>query len=256
MLLTAAEFIPAYGIPVAIGLALFFLFPITRGVADRRAYYRLQIITFVGAILGSKLAVLIGDEDWPRKPLADWSLLLTSGRSIVGALILGFLFAEIAKPLLRYRMPPNDRFAAVLPFTIGVGRLGCLLAGCCRGLPYSGPLAAVDASGVARYPVQAMEMIFHISVGAAFMFMVRRRILVGRLFSLYLVLYGLYRFFTEFIRDTPKTLGPWSWYQVMALIMIALGAGFFIRRTLVPAVGSPSDTPSEFPAATPQAGNP
>ena len=49
----------------------------------------------------------------------DWGALLGGGRSIAGALLFGFLGVEAAKPLLRYDIPPNDRFAIVLPFSIG-----------------------------------------------------------------------------------------------------------------------------------------
>jgi len=81
---------------------------------------------------GAKLSVLIGDYHWPWVTVEDWRNVLWSGRSITGALILGFLCAELAKPLIGYPMPPNDRFAALLPFTIATGRVGCLITGCCR----------------------------------------------------------------------------------------------------------------------------
>ena len=70
-----------------------------------------------------------------------------AGRSIAGALLFGFIGAELAKPLMRYRLPPNDRFATVLPFSIAIGRIGCLLAGCCLGEPWNGPWAVRAADG-------------------------------------------------------------------------------------------------------------
>lgn len=232
--LASIEFHLSYAIPVVVGMALLVLYPVTHGVADRRSYYRLQAVTFLGAIVGAKLSVLVGDLDWPRVPLHDWTVLIDSGRSIVGALIGGFVAAETAKPLLGYRMPPNDRFAALLPFTIGIGRVGCLLTGCCRGLPYDGPCAITNADGIPRYPVQAFEVVFQLSLGVLFILMVKNRVLFGRVFALYLVVYGVFRFTTEFIRETPKTFGPLSGYQLMALIMIAMGGAFLIKRTVAP----------------------
>jgi hypothetical protein len=70
-------------------------------------------------------------------------------------------------------------------------------------------------------------------VGVLFIFFLRRQILFGRLFSLYLILYGVFRFLTEFIRDTPKLFGGFSGYQVLAALMILLGAAFLLKRTLV-----------------------
>src|SRR5450755_2082483 len=122
----------SYAALMLVGFALLFLFPATRhftSARDRSRYYTMQMITAVGAVLGAKLAVLMGDALWPMRPFDDWRALLFSGKSIVGALLFGFIAVEVAKPLMRYDIPPNDRFAIVLPFSIGIGRIGCLIAG-------------------------------------------------------------------------------------------------------------------------------
>jgi len=54
------------------------------------------------------------------------------------------------------------------------------------------------------------------------------------LFAFYLVVYGIFRFFTEIIRATPKDFGGYSAYQFFALVMILLGAAFFLKRTVSP----------------------
>jgi phosphatidylglycerol:prolipoprotein diacylglycerol transferase len=196
-------------------------------------------------LVGAKLSVLIGDYRWPWVAVENWPAVLWSGRSITGALILGFLFAEIAKPLVGYSMPPNDRFATLLPFTIALGRAGCLTAGCCLGLPFDGWCASRAADGVLRYPTTLLEIIFQLAVGVLFVVLVKRGLLYGRLFSLYLLLYGAFRFLTEFIRDTPKFLGGLSGYQILSLLMMALGTAFFLKRTW-----SPPPAWSEFRSAT------
>ena len=232
-------FVPTYALLVIASLGLLLLFPVTRHMrdrADRRRYWMLQGITLCGALLGAKLSVMIGDAGWPWRPVEAWSDLLVSGRSITGALIVGFIAAEAAKPWMGYTMPPNDRFAALLPFTLAIGRIGCLLSDCCRGLPWNGWCALHDAQGVARHPAQVYEIGFQVGIGVAFIVMVRRRILFGRLFALYLVAYGVFRFGTEFIRDTPRLIGPFSGYQLLCVLMIALGGAFLIKRTLRPPV--------------------
>jgi prolipoprotein diacylglyceryltransferase len=231
---------PAYLLFVGVSVLLALAFPVARHIREqrlRRQYYLLQGITLLGAVAGAKLSVLIGDYHWPWATVSDWRNILWSGRSITGALILGFLCAELAKPLLGYTMPPNDRFAALLPFTIATGRVGCLIAGCCRGLPYDGWCAVRGVDGIARYPTQIFEIIFQLAIGLLFLVMVKRGWLFGRLFSLYLVAYGAFRFLTEFMRETPKDFGGLSGYQLLALLMIALGAIFFLKRTLAPPPG-------------------
>ena len=194
---SAAQFHPGYAVSVLLGFALALSFPLTRHMKDprdRRRYYLLQGVTLVGAALGAKLAVLMGDALWPLEHFDDWMALLLSGRSIIGALVVGFLMAEAAKPFMSYKMPPNDRFAVILPFSIGIGRFGCYLAGCCRGLPYDGPLSIAYADGIARHAIAFYEMAFHIAAGLLLLQLYRRKILFGRLFALYLILYGTFRF--------------------------------------------------------------
>jgi phosphatidylglycerol:prolipoprotein diacylglycerol transferase len=232
-------FHPAYLLFVGTGLLIALAFPVTRHIREqrlRRQYWLLQSITFFGAILGAKLSVLVGDYHWPWTAVNEWWDVFWSGRSITGALIFGFLFAELAKPIMGYSMPPNDRFATLLPFTIAIGRVGCLISGCCRGVPYDGWCAIRGADGVWRHPAPLYEIAFQLVVGMVFVLLLRRRLLFGRLFSVYLIVYGLFRFLTEFVRETPKFFGGLSGYQLLSFVMVTLGAAFFLKRTISPPV--------------------
>jgi len=164
-------------------------FPVTRHIGDlqrRRQYYFLQGVTLLGAVAGAKLSVLIGDYHWPWVTVEDWRNVLWSGRSITGALILAF-FARSWRSRLSATDAANDRFAALLPFTIATGRVGCLITGCCRGLPHDGWCAMRGADGIPRHPAQIYEIAFNSRSGVLFLVMVKRGWLFGRLFSLYLV---------------------------------------------------------------------
>jgi prolipoprotein diacylglyceryltransferase len=166
--------------------------------------------------------MLMGDLGWPVTPLAGgWYEVLHSGRSITGGLLGGFLAAEAAKPLVGYNAPPNDAFAAKLPFSIALGRIGCLFGGCCRGIPQAGPLSITYSDGVPRFPAQLAELVFQLAIGVTFVWMVRRRVLAGRVFALYLIVYGLFRFVTEPLRETPKPLAGLSVYQALAVSLAA-----------------------------------
>ncbi|HEX8253042.1 MAG TPA: prolipoprotein diacylglyceryl transferase family protein [Thermoanaerobaculia bacterium] len=223
-----------YALPVLLALIVILAFPVTRGMRDaaaRRKYWQLQLVTLLGAVGGAKLVVLMGDHLWPVVPLHDWTVILTSGRSIVGGLIFGFLAAEAAKPLLEYLMPPNDRFATVLPFSFAIGRIGCFLQGCCRGIAHDGLLSVTYGDGIARHPVQLFEAAFNVAIGIVFIVLLRRGALRHRLFATYLIAYGGYRFATEFIRATPHPLGGYSVYQVFAIVMVLLGVVSFVLRT-------------------------
>ncbi len=223
-----------YAALMLLGLTLTLFFPVTSHFAnpeDKRRYYKMQIITIVGAVVGAKIAVVIGDALWPLQPFNDWYALLGSGRSIVGALLFGFLFVEIAKPLMRYDIPPNDKFAMMLPFSIAIGRIGCMLAGCCQGTPHEGLLSVADHEGVHRHPTQLYDALFQITIGVTLVLLWRKRILFGRLFALYLMAYGTFRFGIEYIRDTNKAFAGFSGYQLLCAAMVLTGSVALYVRT-------------------------
>jgi phosphatidylglycerol:prolipoprotein diacylglycerol transferase len=212
---------------VVASLALLLLYPSGKRYdrRDRRTYWGLQLATLLGAVVGAKIAMLMGDLGWPFVPLAGWRSVVFSGRSVTGGLIGGFLAAEIVKPLVGWTHPPNDHFAAKLPFSIALGRVGCLLGGCCRGLPHEGALAVIYDDGIPRWPSPLFEIVFQLAIGVVFVSLVRRGALQGRLFAVYLVVYGAFRFATEPLRETPKSLGgALSVYQAIAVVMVVLGA--------------------------------
>jgi phosphatidylglycerol:prolipoprotein diacylglycerol transferase len=225
---------PAYALMVLLGFALVLLFPVTRGLtasSEKKSYWLLQGISLFAALLGAKFAVLMGDALWPIKEFHDWLHLLTSGRSIVGALLFGFIAAEIAKPLLNYQLPPNDRFAMLLPFSIGIGRIGCYLAGCCRGEPWDGMFAITYEDNIPRHPAQIYDMLFNFIMGFIFIQLYRRKLLHGRLIALYMICYGVFRFISEFWRETIKAFGGFSAYQWMSVAMVIVGIIALVARS-------------------------
>ncbi|GAA5484290.1 prolipoprotein diacylglyceryl transferase family protein [Haloferula sargassicola] len=168
----------------------------------------------VGAFLGAKLAYLIA-EGWLDAASPDrWALWL-SGKSITGALPGGWAGVEIAKQRMGYRAVTGDRFALLLPVPLALGRIGCLDAGCCRGL--------------GGWPAVPVEIGFQLVALVGLLFLRQRKWLPGQHFHIYLMAYGLFRFFHEFLRATPKALGGLSGYQWVSLAT-ALGAAIAFRQ--------------------------
>jgi phosphatidylglycerol---prolipoprotein diacylglyceryl transferase len=59
----------------------------------------------------------------------------------------------------------------------------------------------------------------------------RRKKMSGRLFALFLVVYGFFRFASEFWRVTPKAFGGLSAYQWMSIAMVIAGSTtLYLRR--------------------------
>jgi hypothetical protein len=110
-----------YAVMVLLGFALTMTFPLTKQFTDprdRRRYYLLQAITAGCALLGAKIAVLFGDALWPLKEFHDWGALFGGGRSLAGALLLGFIGAEAAKPFFRYDIPTKVLLVIIMSFSL------------------------------------------------------------------------------------------------------------------------------------------
>lgn len=199
-----------------------------------------------GAFLGAKLAYVLA-EGWLHYGRPDFWLQLATGKTIVGALLGGYAGVELCKWLVGHRAVTGDWFALIAPVGIIIGRLGCLLHGCCPGTECPPAWYAVtDHAGVTRWPAVPVEIAFNVLFVLALEVVLRpRQLLPGQHFHLYLIAYGLFRFAHEAVRATPKVFGPMSGYQLAALALVILGVARFWQRkqsagqTLVPPASNP-----------------
>jgi phosphatidylglycerol:prolipoprotein diacylglycerol transferase len=184
----------------------------------------LYIAALAGAFLGAKLAYLLC-EGWLAWGDPDRWRQWATGKSILGALIGGYLTVEGIKGVAGIRTITGDWFASFVPLAIAVGRMGCLTQGCCPGR-----LMVWPGHPAFRWPAVPVEFVFNVSVALLFWWMRRRGILRGQHFHLFMMAYGLFRFFHEPFRLTPKFGDWWSLYQVPALLLFGLGLFGFVRR--------------------------
>jgi phosphatidylglycerol:prolipoprotein diacylglycerol transferase len=154
----------------------------------------------------------------------------------IGAL----LFKE--KENIHHFFPIAGIAGAVIPLAHGIGRLGCFFAGCCHGKVCQAPqwytvtfyTLYTDGSVKEFYavPVQLLEAIFLFALAAVLLY----RLIKGKHYnlSIYVITYGAWRFFAEYLRADARGQGiiPFlSPSQQTALLLIALGVGtIFIEK--------------------------
>jgi phosphatidylglycerol---prolipoprotein diacylglyceryl transferase len=185
------------------------------------------LVALFGAFLGAKVAFLAA-EGWHRRD--DWAALL-SGRSVTGALLGGTLAVEFAKAWLRVRTATGDAFAITVPLAVGIGRIGCIAAGCCQGVECEPAWYAVaDAHGHLRFPSAQLELAFNAAFLGWSLAAARFGWLRTQRFNAYLVAYGLFRFVHEYWRDDHRWFEGFGGYHAAALALVALGAGMAFRR--------------------------
>ena len=113
----------------------------TRGL-DRQRVMDLGIWIIISALVGAKLLLLIVDFDSSRANPRELLALARSGGVFYGGLIAAVVVALLY--LRRHQLPlwtTTDVFAPGIALGHVVGRLGCLLAGCCFGKPTTVPWA-------------------------------------------------------------------------------------------------------------------
>jgi phosphatidylglycerol---prolipoprotein diacylglyceryl transferase len=191
----------------------------------------IYIAALAGAFVGAKV-VYLGAEGWLHWHDENRWIELATGKSITGALLGGYAAVEIAKRFLKYRGATGDWFALIVPISIMLGRVGCILHGCCLGRQCEASWFTMnDAAGTARWPAALVELIFNALMFVIVLVLRQRKILPGQHFHIYLIAYGTFRVAHEFLRATPEILGPISGYQIAALGIVALGVfGFWQRR--------------------------
>jgi phosphatidylglycerol:prolipoprotein diacylglycerol transferase len=139
--------------------------------------------------------------------------ILQAGGVFSGGLIGGFSAA--AWYIRRHRMPAlatSDAFAPGLAFGHALGRVGCFAAGCCYGKPtdhlwgvtFTSPIAQAWVGTPLGHPLQPTQL-FESAVELAnffiLMWMLKRKKFDGQVVAAYFILYGVGRYFLEFLRD-------------------------------------------------------
>lgn len=176
----------------------------------------------LGAVLGAYLFELPADLcGWADG--ADGSTL--GGRTVLGGILGGWATVEVLKRVRRIRGSTGDAYAAPLAASLTVGRIGCVLGGCCAGVevPESSPWAILDLAlgRPPRFPATLVESYFHAAALVVLVTTMRAPKLDGLRFPLYVGSYALLRIALEEVRCNPPMCGPLTWYQLLALALLA-----------------------------------
>jgi prolipoprotein diacylglyceryltransferase len=183
----------------------------------------------VGALIGSRLLGLA--EQWPTVAEAwrtgrFWALMLSpGGKTIIGGLLGGWLAVEVAKKLGGIKRRTGDLFALPLCVGIGVGRIGCFVAGLADdtyGKPTTLPWAVDFGDGIGRQPVQVYEILFLILLG--FVVSTKAKLPVGARFRLFMGSYLTWRIAIDFLKPQPLIEGMnlIQWSCLVGIVVLLL----------------------------------
>ena len=243
--------LPTYGFLVASGVLLGLLLSVRNSQRlgiDPEDTWTLGIVVTLAGILGAKVWLIVNDWGfYTRNPGQILSMnTLRSGGVFSGGLVAALIAA--AWYMTRHKMPPLrtcDAFAPGLAIGHAIGRLGCFAAGCCYGrethhfwgVVFKNQLAADWVGtplGIPLEPTQLMEATVELANFFLLTWLIRRKHADGQVFGTYLVIYGIARFFIEFLRGDPGRGevfgGIMSGTQLIAIGLVVVGGLFWLRR--------------------------
>lgn len=243
--------VPVYGLMILAGVAAgcitsFYL--LRRNQLSVDDFILLAVYMVLGGFLGAKLLYL-----WINRTNIQWEQMLTKSyfQAVMsgGFVFYGGLAGGLAGMSAASKIHSIDvkkyiyTCIPTLPIAHGFGRIGCGLAGCCYGIPYTGPFhiiyqeAAAAPLNVSLFPVQYLEALINFLLAAIlFLWVVKKEASYISL-GLYLMGYSLIRFFLEFLRYDIVERGIWrglstsQWISLGIFVSIIVSLLYGISNT-------------------------
>lgn len=212
--------LPTYGLLVSIGVLIGLWISVRnsekQGINPDHAW-NLGILVVLCGIVGAKVLYIVNDwSTYAEHPGEIFSFSTLQAGGVFSGGLIGAAIAAVWY-IRKHRMPALatwDAFAPGLALGHAIGRVGCFAAGCCFGKPtdhfwgvtFTNPLAnqwTGTPLGHALEPTQLFESAVELANFFILMWLFKRKKFDGQVLGAYLFLYGVARFFLEFIRDDP-----------------------------------------------------
>jgi prolipoprotein diacylglyceryltransferase len=220
----------------------------------------------ISAIIGPKsrwlivaiyLGSTVGAALWAQWVEGSPALLRPLG--FYGGLIGSILGALVAVPLGISMWEALAALCVAAPFVQALGRLRCLVQGCCHGhetrsiggIRYSHPRSRVcrlaGLSGVTVHATPVYSILWNAVVASALLRLLSLHTSCALICGVYLVLSGIGRFVEEAYRGEPQTkvLGGLRLYQWLSIVTVMAGALLTVVRD-TPSIPIPSLGSIEF----------
>lgn len=230
-----------YGYGTALALAFLVAVVLASFLGKKRGFspdfiIDLAIVACIGGLLGARLLyILLNLREYLSYPLS--LLSLREGFSFVGG-VAGGVVAGIF--FVRRKKQPvwvlADMAAVCVPLSYAIGRVGCLLRGCCYGVESHLPWALECGPGpILRHPTQV-----YASLGGLLLFGIlfaqrNHKRFPGFLAAQFVLLYSVLRFIVEIFREGSPFLWGLHLTQVFTVFSAVTSAAlivFFERRRL------------------------
>jgi phosphatidylglycerol---prolipoprotein diacylglyceryl transferase len=181
---------------------------------DPELAWNLGVLVVLCGIVGAKILYIVNDWGYyTAHPGEIFSFATLQAGGVFSGGLIGAALAA-AWYLRKHHMPALatwDAFAPGLALGHAIGRIGCFAAGCCYGKPtthfwgvtFNNPLAQAWVGtplGVPLEPTELFESAVELANFFILMWLFKHKKFDGQVLGAYLFLYGVARFFLEFLR--------------------------------------------------------
>jgi phosphatidylglycerol---prolipoprotein diacylglyceryl transferase len=227
--------IPTYFFVISASLSVLLLYLSKRVVSfnkSRKVAFDLALLLMVAGFVGGRL-MHVFYEEWayyrenPLFILYFWNGGFVFLGGLIACLIAGFIFAKLKKISFAEW---SDFFTPLLSLSHALGRVGCVLSGCCFGTYCELPWSVSGRHPTALYLVFGELFIFTILI---FLEKTKKIRKAGDLFASWLMMHSLMRFIVEYYRDDFRglfirlpLLGSLSIAQLISLAVIVAATVF------------------------------
>lgn len=180
-------------------------------------------LIFISGIIGARIFYIIGNISHYLKNPLEIIMLQHGGLAWFGGLIFATLCGIIY--LKKKRLPVYQTLDLIIPFVAlgqAIGRIGCLLNGCCFGRASKFGLY-FEVHSAELIPTQLYSSALLIIIYIILRLIQQRPHKDGEVFYSYLFLYSLKRFSIEFWRaDSQRILASLTLFQVLSLVLFII----------------------------------
>jgi phosphatidylglycerol:prolipoprotein diacylglycerol transferase len=197
------------------------------GIKNSNAFY-IALFGIVGGTIGAKLPLIFMYWNEINSNTNSLNAVL-QGRTIVGGLIGGTVSILIAKRIFNIKERMGNQLAIPITVAMAIGRVGCVLRGCCYGKETNLAWGLDFGDHILRHPTQIYEIIFDIAMVVYLSIRKRKGVKPGQLYSIFLNGYLSFRFVLEFIRVEKVSFIMLTDFQILCIV----GLLFINRKYLL-----------------------
>ncbi len=197
---------------------------------DPEAIFNLCFFVFIFGIIGARIFYVLYDFSFYLRHPLEIIMLQHGGMAWFGGLIFGSAAAIVF--IKRNKLGLLKMLDLLVPFVAlaqAIGRLGCLLNGCCYGRPSEFGIYFKVHDQV-LIPTQLYSSLLLLLIFFILRFIQNRKHALGEVLCAYLFLYSIKRFFIEFFRnDSPRIFDGLTLFQVLSVLTFSVSFLLFIK---------------------------